>query len=342
MMITKIYSNSVSSKCIITIILLILWCVAGWNYDNADYFNYVWRYDRDISNNEVSSIMDIGFYLLMHISHSFGLNFEQFHIIFYILPLCGIYFLTTRFSSHPILVVIFYIITIFFRDIIQMRNLAASVPLYIGLYFLLFSDLSNRKIIYSICIFIASTIHIAFLFYFIFLFVDKKLNGKGILIVVLSLGLLGRQILEGISHLAILSQFEGFEEKTNSYLDKNVTYAWVMSFCCILLNYWTAHICKKKNLGDNGFYDRIENFSKLLCIIYIFSCINMTYFRLFENCLLLYSIVYFNLLSQTRSLKCKFIIVIWGIWFSLFVFWSSYYYKNVDIILNNNYILNYF
>ena len=149
-----------------------MWIIGGWNTDNGDFGNYEEMYNNDFLAMTLSSTPDYGFFLVLELFKTFGFTLIQARIFIYLVFILTLSYVIFKFCRRPVLALFLYFVVFYFRDVITLRNTVAMIFLLIGIVYLISENTKYKKIKYSVCILIASTIHISFLFYFILLFCD--------------------------------------------------------------------------------------------------------------------------------------------------------------------------
>lgn len=243
---------------------------------------------------------------------------------------------------------------LFVMDDIQLRNFFACTFLYLGIL-VLFSNLKAKKIFFAILIIFASTIHVSFYAYLLFLIVplndtDAKYGIKmGLIFFCLSiLFLFFRQYLSFVSNILSIvdsKRAEGYSLLSSNYggayfiLIQSVTsvFFW-RAYCQECLNPTSLYdIQNKKNISQKKIlfiYMNINFIAIAYCSLVIFS---ITFYRLLRN-LYLINIVGFYTTSIKRNNHYYWIPVIIYLVFWLFldIFPKGHYDLYVVPIFRNN------
>ena len=313
-----------------------LWLLAGWNTFNADLLNYIDFYTRNFDKVEIVELADPGFNLLNKIFNNWGVSFELYHIIIYGVVLFYLCYQVWKRSYAPVLVTVIYIFTAYFGDVIQLRNFLAVFFLMIGLFALVDKTEKYPKLKFFICNLLASSFHIAFVFYFVFLLVDIKLKPAYVIGGSILLSVLGHSILGYLSVLPYVANNFFLSNRADSYLEKSSYWSVIICSCQYLVHYFVCKKCVAQsayNMIDKKRFMRVAVLSSVLVIM---TSVNMTFFRLFRNLLLFSSIYLINgyIFRRTANNTCY--LVLYFAIMSYFHFLSGDVLKNVGVIFSNN------
>ena len=150
---------------ITSLYILILFVGSQGTVDLDNYLNsYIVSY-KELTNDSQSTFHFLQSFFLNH-----GYDFYYFRFFLTLLSLTGLYFFATRFFSCANLIYTMYMLFLFVMDDIQLRNFTACTFFYLGIL-VLFSDFRAKKIIFATLIIFASTIHVAFFAYLLFLII---------------------------------------------------------------------------------------------------------------------------------------------------------------------------
>lgn len=164
------------------VIFCLMWMTYGWSVNIHDYENYE-EFFNESETFITLGVVNIGYNHLNHIFYKLGWTFFEFRILYSLICLVLLFILVKKYSLKPNPVLIIYGVCVFFVDLIQMRNYLAYLICFLSLSYLI-SPEKYSKTKYTIWIIIASTIHIACIFYLTFIFIPlkKKLNWRYFLI----------------------------------------------------------------------------------------------------------------------------------------------------------------
>lgn len=317
-------------------IWILLWVLSGWNTYNYDIDNYIRYYYRNFNELSIINLADPGFNFINKTFNDFDIPFESYHIIIYGIILAYLFIKVWQKSYSPIAVISIYFFTAFFADIIQIRNFIALLFLYMGLFSLTDEYEKHPKIKFLLFNILASSIHIAFVFYFIFLFADYKFRPSIFIISSILLSIIGHEILSVLSNFTYVAENEFLTDRADNYLESSSIWSVVICSCQYILHF----IVCKKMVGNNSLPNINTRYfmtiTTLMSILIIMTSINMTFFRLFRNVLLFSSIFILNGFIRKPTKSNLLLIIIYIISMSYFHFWSGSVFDNVSLILSNN------
>jgi len=322
------------------IVAFLMWIIGGWNTDNGDFSNYEGMYDNDILAMTLSTTPDYGFFLVLDLFKSMGLSLVQARIVIYFIFITTLSIAILKYCRRPVLALFLYFLVFYFRDVITLRNTVAMIFLLIGILFLISDTCKYRKIKYAICILVASTIHISFLFYFILLFIDLRINVKLYALAAIVLSFLGKPILGVLSSHLISEENGQAQAKVDGLIASGSYFSLIICGITIFLSVYICKLAykylrgKKDVLPSNAIY-KINLI--MICLI-IMTSVSMTFIRVFYNVLLFDMIVMINVISYKKRLD--FIPMCWFLWVYIWAFWMSNVSNNFVRILSNNLLLS--
>lgn len=172
------------SKMVFYLLLIWMWILYGWNTNNSDYYNYVFAYDNAEYLMGIN-FYEVGYRWIVYTGKLLGLSYQQFLILVSGIGLSLISSTIKKYSKTPAFVLVLYLISTFFTNVVQVRSfLAVAVIIYAIRYLV---DGGKRGIItYVIFTFIATSIHFSALFYILFVFC-QIINKRVLIIVTLSI-----------------------------------------------------------------------------------------------------------------------------------------------------------
>lgn len=156
------------------ILLLWLWVLFGWSSGNADYLNYIFKYEHI---NQLSGNFEVLYYKITEFANNIGLDYRQFLIVFAAIFVVVIFWFTRKNSDNWCFAIALYSIYPFMIDVVQVRNSMALIFIWIGLDKLINGKEKQEWFKYVICILIATLFHsgsLVFLFLVIPFFYTKK------------------------------------------------------------------------------------------------------------------------------------------------------------------------
>lgn len=141
---------------------LMAWVLIAGNYDNADYDQYLLRYESGL---EVT--VDIGYSCLCNFFCNLGFDYQTFKGIVSFVCLLMIYRTINKLSLHPSVGAALFLIFPFIIDITQFRNFVSYSVVFSAIPHL-FDNKRFGLIKYVAIVLLASSIHAASIFYLVF------------------------------------------------------------------------------------------------------------------------------------------------------------------------------
>ncbi len=240
------------SKVITIVLLLFLWLLFGWSSDNADYANYVLKYNYI---DQLASGLEPLFVIIVKIFKHLGLDYRSFLIIFSAMYFIFMYFFAKKFTKNTLFVFALYSIFPFMLDVVQIRQTMAFPLIWLGIYFYLKGQ-SKSSYFYS-CLFIvlASLIHGASLYFLLLFFMDKiRIKYKEIIILAfvpisfLIVPLIGTLFIRISLLLGINGRLQQYSTFTSSAynLDPRKVILILLLFIFYLIGYFVIRSLNKK------------------------------------------------------------------------------------------------
>lgn len=332
----KISHHSGAILLIYLLIWLFMWILSGWNTQNADLENYELFYNRDFFNLNILDLADPGFNLINSIFNFFGVSFEKYHIIIYGIIITYICYQVWKRSYRPLLILFIYFFTTYFADVIQLRNFLGLLFLMMGLFALIDKEGKHQKLKFLILNLLATSIHIAFVFYFVFLLVDVKVNPFFLIVGSILLSIFGHSILGYFSTFTYIADNGFLSDRADSYMEDSSLWSVIICTCQYLIHYHMCKRCVKQSNYNAINVDYFMRITVLMSILIVVTSINMTFFRLFRNILLFSSIYLINGYMCKKNNHDAILLTIYFMIMSFFHFWWGDVLPNVNVILSNN------
>lgn len=293
--------NSIFILISTAIIMLLLW--VG-NTEGPDIANYEMTYSRVSFVLKEKGSYQFIYYSVMWLLNSLGMTFYEYRFIITLVGLIILFICIRKFNTNIHLVIFMYLLTEFFLDGIQIRNFLAMSFLIIGIVILV-ERKKFWRLWYTFIIIVASLIHISFFVYLIFLFIPSSNYNKGKLIKVHGIvGLLltlfilsfGRQLLDVLISLLIYVD----ARKVESYTQVSSNFGAIIPITLQLLGIFVSrHVYRnlsrlKQNKPNDKKIEKDCNVTKtffwinlLSCYLIPFSIIEITFYRLIRNIVLI-------------------------------------------------------
>ena len=320
-------------------LLLLMWIISGWNTYNYDIENYIRYYNRNFNELSILDLADPGFNFINKTFNNFNISFESYHIIIYGIILLYLLLQIWKRSYKPVLIVFVYIFTSYFADIIQIRNFIALLFLYLGLFSLIDSNEEYPKVKFLICNLLASSIHISFVFYFLFLLVDIKIKPSIIIFSSVVLSVAGHKFLTLLSSITYIAENEFLTDRAAGYLETSSIWSVIICTCQYLVHFIVCRRMVGSTCQPNVNSTYFMRLTTYLSVLIIMTSINMTFFRLFRNLLLFSSIYIINGFILKPTKNNLFLLIVYIISMSYFHFWNGSVFDNVPLIFMNNSLL---
>lgn len=272
-----------------TIQIIILWFISVFSYDVTDYANYLSYYHK-VQNGIDTSSIEVGYKFINLVLSCLGFDFQIARGIIITFSMLLFIFAFKKIGGSPNFVSTCFTLYPLFIDIIQLRTLLATAVLTIGIVYFL-----NEKkyITYIIYVLIASSIHISFGLYLIFILNEKFLLKKRQKNVAMTTGALGCLVFflanRQLPFLNIILSLLGKQEKYSMWLTLSGKLGFLIFVTLVLLS-----IIIMKKISENTVYKReYVNLVYRLNIISIwfipFTMLASTFGRLISNlCLINY------------------------------------------------------
>lgn len=327
-----------------------LWAISAWNTYNPDY--NVYKRWFDLKNyGGILKRFEPGFAYSMIVMSKMNLSYQQFLMIYFAIGLIIIALSVKCYCRQPALVILLYGIYPFFMDIVQIRNFMAEAIIIFALRFL--EERSKRNIfLYILFVMIASTFHITFMVFLIFLlayFKNYFLTLKISLSITLCLGAFIIIDPGGIAKAA--SKFVAtvyFEEEMSLY--RVLGYAFFAVLIIVIV--WLYYYRSKNGKQDNKEYNYLMYIIPTLLVMISFIALSAQCYRFFRNMLLISYIVLINIGIKRERHIIKFnnmqlIISLSVLFISVFFFEhqlgrnANHYETVTRAVLENNLLFDY-
>ena len=329
------------SKIFALILFFIMWCIFGWSYDIHDYPNYEETFVNSQSMIELG-LVNIGYNYINYFFCSKDWSFFEFRILYSFICIFALFVVIYKYSIRPSIVLILYGITIFFVDLVQMKNFLAYLFCLFGLGYLLDNNIKG-KIKYLVCISIAVSIHIATIFYIIFIFTDlqKKIQWKKVFI----LGLVSSAFLPKVIHtVIIISGLRIHDTLFNYSIFSLIPSTAVLLFNIFVVRYFTNYnpLPSKFPLfklgSDKKSVNLIYNINVLCLFLMPLAYLSAVSMRLDRNLVIINLIFILNRIIMNRyrmTYSQSIILIIWMTFNFLYFVFSTGVIGN---IISNNYL----
>jgi len=345
-------------KFISFLLLFFMWILYWANTMNPDYVNYTNVYNEIQSGASVfdKSNYEIGYRLIIQAAVLLGINYETYLAILTICSFLLIHSTVKKYCQNYNYIYLLYFIFPFFLDVVQIRNfIIMAIFIYASKYLYDYSIKSKLK--YIILILLASTIHLAAMFYLPMVIIGR--NRKYLIHSVALLSILSCVFIvinnKQIPYINELAISMSSNEKIYNWLQINTNWgflqSWFLQTASFLMMLYSRLMLKRK------FPESIEHYKAnkavvFVELVYLINLMSFIYFplyifastfaRLMRNLLLLnyisFAIVNENIRGRNKLLFNVFVVG-YVLVFFLVELYIPYSEGVLDSILQNNLIL---
>lgn len=286
---------------------------------------------NDLSNNELeylniinglNSNYEIGYVLLMKVGGGFTQDFYIFRNVVIGVFLFFLFWAIRKWAPSP-----HYVIALFSSYLIilsseQLRYFLAFVIFVIGLFILVYSNSKHKKIVFSCFIILATTIHLSFVIYFIFLISDFSVKSKKEKIIVTVtlifcfIIFLNNNQIPGLSQLIKSVDNYKLVVYTSQSTNYGFLYPFVLQLSSILLTLWALKLYRKSNDNEvNPILEHVYKLNLLAVLFFPLFMLQLTFYRLARNMLIVNYLVFSQIrISKNISYKNRkiFAFVVWN------------------------------
>jgi hypothetical protein len=249
------------------ILILLLMGGAGPNYSgNPDYANYKRNYENVGSNNKtVFDDIFIGFNILMKIGNLFNISFVYFRFIIISLCLILIYhFIIKKYAYNYNYIILFYMLYPMIIDSEQLKNLIAFTFLFIGISFLIKNTFKN-KIYFTIFLFLASSIHLAFILYLPLILINSSYKNKFIRFIFFLFIFITLLIIVNNNQIPFINYLLEYidNNRLQVYLLSKTNYGFLIPFSLNIINIILVFLSRKIIVNNNKQIRKYSNNSNI-------------------------------------------------------------------------------
>ncbi len=272
---------------------VIIFMIMTFNYDGADVKSYISTYDNlfDTSGQIVESHMEKGYLLLMYICRKLGMSFFSFRIVVSIISLSLFANILRYFKVNRNLILGFYMIYLFYFDVIQIRNCIAQFIILFSIRFLLDATRRYSIIKFLIGIFIAASFHSIALFYLPLLVIKFIKNEAFFKFVFIASLLLFLAACTFHSYVPIIANWLlSFIKRGSSYLDADVNLGHLVVFCIYAFTGISLNIVRKKSVKGSPTRRQLDGIVKIHIILSLYLSLlllDSNFYRIVRNVLIL-------------------------------------------------------
>lgn len=303
------------SKAIVVLAFIVTWVAIAGNYDNADYDQYLIRYDRGLD-----VFVDIGFSSLCYFFNKLGYDYQTFKGVISFICLIFVFRTISKFCKDVTLGVAIFLIFPFIIDITQFRNFVAYSIVFLGMPGL-FEDGKKGVIIFLICVVLASTIHSSSVFYAFFVLSKYRIKWWHIGIVAIIIYFVKEIIKLYFAQMLETDKLELFEKPSTlgAFFGAFVVLITVVIIWYVYSrqkgNHYTGYKLSYKFCSEKTWV--YCNMMLIILIPFLFD--NANYSRIYRNIAVLNMIFIYNAYYINKNLK----LLLMSGYYAYFIF-SSY------------------
>lgn len=343
--------------------LFVLFVVMGLNSQNADYIPYEEIYNNISGNDNLFMAFknhpDKGWVLINWLSASIGLEFAEFHFLCYVVLLSTVFYIAKRLGAPICIFFLTYLAYPMFMDTIQLRNFAISVLFLVSIYCYAHKTVKWYAVGIATLLFAVSIQPMALVFlpFIVFYWVYQSRRFGKLTYIFLVLGL-SFPIIKELIHVywteivTILHTLASMASRGSEYIGNEILDSRLLKIYIVVIVFaYILYHVKNYVLSLDNVSELQKEFSRLSFVVYLYLICWMPMFTLsleFANRLprdgfISAYIIIGIYVHQIQIKKKKFGIVLLTIFIAYFFGLVDLYIAslrhNVDIILNNNFLL---
>lgn len=242
----------------------------------ADYEIYSLMYSGMYPMNKI----EVLFSLSMKLGNLLGLSYEWFSFYFIAAGVILLFYIAYKFIGYSSEFLIFYITSLMFLNIVQIRNFL-SMTFCLVAFFCLFYAKKREKILFVFFVLVATGFQLTAILYLPIIFFDKFKQRKYMfyfLGVVLAISFAISFVPSILTYILRSSILASIDNRVMRYTVGMVRIGYLINWAMLLMNVFIAYICKKiyketKNTCEN---------QKAIPKIYKITLIMLMYFPLFR------------------------------------------------------------
>ncbi len=350
------------SRKVTVVMLLFMWILYGFNYENPDYLNYYYDYFK-IGRGAFDSFSfhERGYiYSAYYAQKLLGFDYQTYVLCSAAVSTAMLGYITVNLSKKPNIVLGLFMLNPYWVMICQVRFYSAFLFVLLGLVFLIKNDNIKGVILYAACIFAAGLFHISAWLCIVFLLVKRK--GMKATVIGAVAAAAATVFIRSSFGMRLAERFLISDKKIANYMASETTRSFTgimiltaVHVLILLTAVYFYHIIQKEGtIGEKKAEQskRDEYILKTIIICTAFlplECIDKNYERLFRIALFLFYALYGNYLSAKKdNLKnvpvgqflCYSSVVTYYIFF--YVSFTGWFEHVLVPVLNKNYIIDFF
>lgn len=305
------------------ILLLILFCL---NTDNADRGIY----ENRLENYEyLTGLTEPGYYLWMSLFNNLHWDLQLQYVIVGLLYLSSLFYIVPKLSKIPNIVIGYYMIAIFFLDVVQLRATTSLIFVLWAFYRLLtISDIKRSILSFITLVIMGALFHSSALFFLVFAIIKIQNRKRLITIVIIGFAILLIVQYSLINYLgAILSVSDKIEaiNQSDRYEGNNANLIVILLLIGMLFVYWSLFFLYGKKFEINSLTVAKNNIGIVLLLIIPLVSFSADFRRIYFAISPFLVATITNWMNKRNGFIIRALILIWGgMFFYRFVMHGNY------------------
>lgn len=305
------------------ILLLILFCL---NTDNADRGIY----ENRLENYEyLTGLTEPGYYLWMSLFNNLHWDLQLQYVIVGLLYLSSLFYIVPKLSKIPNIVIGYYMIAIFFLDVVQLRATTSLIFVLWAFYRLLtISDIKRSILSFITLVIMGALFHSSALFFLVFAIIKIQNRKRLITIVIIGFAILLIVQYSLINYLgAILSVSDKIEaiNQSDRYEGNNANLIVILLLIGMLFVYWSLFFLYGKKFEINSLTVAKNNIGIVLLLIIPLVSFSADFRRIYFAISPFLVATITNWMNKKNGFIISALILIWGgMFFYRFVIHGNY------------------
>ena len=264
--------------------VIFIWLICVFSYDVVDYENYNNSYYKlNMGKADLADTLEPGYFFLGKIVSIMGFDYQILRGIMFTIIILLLISVGKKMKVNPNYMCVVFSIYPLFMEMIQIRNAFAMAILTFGICFFLYEE---KKKWYLLTVLFASSFHISFLIYLIFLFnkiiMKKKYFREVFVIIIVIVSILFYLGGKKVPYLnTIVSLFDN-SAKVNSWLSSSGNFGFIAYGSLIVMAILISYIASK-NINKHPFSNFMYKINLLSLVFIPLFMLASTFARLASN-----------------------------------------------------------
>ena len=305
------------------ILLLILFCL---NTDNADRGIY----ENRLENYEyLTGLTEPGYYLWMSLFNNLHWDLQLQYVIVGLLYLSSLFYIVPKLSKIPNIVIGYYMIAIFFLDVVQLRATTSLIFVLWAFYRLLtISDIKKSILSFITLVIMGALFHSSALFFLVFAIIKIQNRKRLITVVIIGFTILLIVQYSLINYLgSVLSVSDKIEaiNQSDRYEGNNANLIVILLLIGMLFVYWSLFFLYGKKIEINSLTNTKNNIGIVLLLIIPLVSFSADFRRIYFAISPFLVATITNWMNKRNGFIIRALILIWGgMFFYRFVIHGNY------------------